>query len=154
MNPLMKSSFKLLEERRGSVPLQGYLSLILGPLFWLWPRSLCQKFSRNWKKRSLIWLALFSFILNSFPWILSHLSKMIWFLLFDQGCQARWQAFGPSSLALWLYWLSKPYSIIEWLGLLITWEVWNSIFSSFCMLMSFPALFVFPVHFPSLFSQK
>ena len=45
-------------------------------------------------------------------------------------------------------------SIIERLGLLITQEGWNSIYSLFCMLMLFPVLFVLPVHFPSLFSQK
>ena len=44
---------------------------------------------------------------------------------------------GPSSLALWLHRLSKKYSIIEWLGLPITWEGWNSIFSLFCMLILF-----------------
>ena len=54
MKPLMRNSFKLLEERKGSVPLQGCLFAISGPLFGLQPRSLCQNLSRNWKTRSLI----------------------------------------------------------------------------------------------------
>ena len=40
---------------------------------------------------------------------------MIRLLLFDQRCQARRQAFGPSSLALWLHWLSRSIpSLSDW----------------------------------------
>ena len=50
----MKNSFKLLEEKRGSLLSQGCLFLILGPLFWLQPRSLCQNLSRKWRIKTLI----------------------------------------------------------------------------------------------------
>ena len=84
--------------------------------------------------------------------MLSYLPKIIQLLLSDQGCQVGWQAIRLSSLALWLHRLSKEYSIIEWLGLSITWKSWNSISSLFACLFYIPiylySLFISPVCFP------
>ena len=52
MDPLMKNTFKIPEEGRGSVPAKGYLFPISGPIFGLWPKSLCQNLSRNCKMKN------------------------------------------------------------------------------------------------------
>ena len=153
MNPLMKNSFKLPKEKR-SVSLQGCLLPISGPFFWLRVGHYAKTFQGIGKRgawSSLHYSALSQRVLREHYHIFWRWSNF-YYLTMDVRRDGK--PFGALSLALWLHRLSNEYSIVEWLGLSITQECWNSIFSLFFMLESFPVSSVFLVHFSSLFSQK